>query len=230
MKVDGGRGGHHGSDPVGAGRGSSDARFGVRAGMAFGLLGASAATRAQLMQMMEGVTDLARRRLQVSVEPGPAWDVLVDALLNRFPWLDDDEAEDDGEEPKGFSVYARTARFFGHDGDWFHPMEGDPGAARRSPNDPLWIVEALAVVDGVSRPRADRELVRGASCRRAAFIVDPRAHATELELPDPYPLGRSWPSWRTTSRPSRCTVRAVHPHGERGVRPRYARTRNSRVR
>jgi hypothetical protein len=141
-----------------------------------------------LMPVTEGVADLARRCLRVSVEPGPGWDHLVDALLERFPWLDDDEREDDGEEPERFSVYAGTARFFGHDGNWFQSTEGDPAAARRSPNDPLWIVEALAVVDGVGRPRADRELVRGASCRRAAFIVDPLTHTTELELPDPHPL------------------------------------------
>jgi hypothetical protein len=140
-----------------------------------------------LMSVSEGVADLARRRLRLSVEPGPGWDHLVELLLERFPWIDDD-GEDDTEDPEAFLVYAGTARYFGRDGNWFHAVKGDPAAARRSPNDPLWIVEALAAVDGVSRPRTDQELVRGASCRRAAFIVDPRAHATELEVPPPYPL------------------------------------------
>jgi hypothetical protein len=139
------------------------------------------------MSVSEGVADLARRRLRVSVEPGAGWDALSDALLERFPWLDDD-GDDDGEDPEGLMVYAGTARYFGHEGNWFQAAEGDPAAARRSPDDPLWIVEALAVVDGVSRPRAGRELVRGASCRRAAFMVDPLTHATELELPAPHPL------------------------------------------
>ena len=140
-----------------------------------------------LLSVSEGVADLARRRLRVSVEPGAGWDDLFDALLERFPWLDDD-GDDDGEDPQAFSVYAGTARYFGHDGNWFQAAKGDPGAAQRSPNDPLWIVEALAVVDGVSRPRTGRELLRGASCRRAAFIVDPLTHATELEPPGPHPL------------------------------------------
>jgi hypothetical protein len=140
------------------------------------------------MSVSEGVADLARRRLRVSVEPGPAWEHLGDLLLKRFPWLDDGE-EDDGEDPQGFHVYAGTARYFGSDENWFQlPAEGDPTAAWRSPNDPLWIVEALAVIDGAGRPRSARELVRGASCRRAAFIVDPRAHGAELVVPPPYPL------------------------------------------
>jgi hypothetical protein len=134
-----------------------------------------------LLSTSEGVADLARRRLRVSTEMGPGWDRVGEALLERFPWLEDDD-EDDGEDPEGFSVYAGTARFFGDEGYWFMPQEGDPAAPRRAPNDPLWIVEALAVVDGVGRPRPDPELVRGAACRRAPFIVDPRAHAGELEV------------------------------------------------
>ncbi|MEN3282051.1 MAG: hypothetical protein V7607_3191 [Solirubrobacteraceae bacterium] len=140
-----------------------------------------------LMAVSEGVADLARRRLRLSIDPGPAWEHLGDLLLERFPWLGDED-EDDREDPDGFSVYAGTARYFGHEGNWFQAADGDPAAARRSPNDPLWIVEALAVVDGVGRPRPGRELVRGASCRRAPYIVDPHAHVTELEVPAPYPL------------------------------------------
>jgi hypothetical protein len=140
-----------------------------------------------LTPVYQGVADLARRRLCASVEFGAGWDHLSDLLLERFPWLDD-EVEDDGEDPEGFVVYAGTARFFGHDGNWFQAADGDATAARRSPNDPLWIVEAMAVVDAASPPRPSRELMRGTSCQRAAFIIDPRTHTTEFEPPPPYPL------------------------------------------
>jgi hypothetical protein len=137
----------------------------------------------------EGVADLARRRLRASVEAGPGWEHVGHLLLERFPWLDDGgEDEDDGEDPEALEVYSGTARYFGSEENWFQPAKGDPTASRRSPNDPLWIVEALAVVDGAGAPRPGRELVRSTSCRRAAFVVDPHEHAAELEVPPPHPL------------------------------------------
>ncbi len=131
-------------------------------------------------RVAEGVADLANVRARMRETSAPVWDYIADRIIERFPWLDDDEPDDGDFDP--VIVYAGTAAFLGNGDRWIEMAggaKGDPGAGRRRPHDPLWILEALTIADeGV--PRCE-EPVRGDPCRRLEFRVDLRTGGDDLE-------------------------------------------------
>jgi hypothetical protein len=87
--------------------------------------------------VLDGVTDLARRRTRVvHRDVGGWWEALEDRLVGRWPWLEDD----DGEPLTMGMVYIGTQGFFGTDeGGWHASDQGDADAPARHRADPVWI-------------------------------------------------------------------------------------------
>jgi hypothetical protein len=130
----------------------------------------------------EGVTDMARRRTRTELEGPPKIDEWGARLLARYPWLDDDEEDDEHERSHPTLVYAGTASFFKSGGRWMVDDEGAETGRTRGPMDPLWIVDVLAHADEAV-PRGE-DVVRGVSCRRWEFRVDPAVHGERCEGTD----------------------------------------------
>src|SRR5512132_3531667 len=142
------------------------------------------AQRGSGAQFAVGIADLANVRLRVSETPHPAWDHLADLILERFPWLDDDDDHEDSNEGEpAVVVHAGTAAFFGGGDLWFAMGldKGDPVAGRRRFGDPLWSLEALTNVGETAARSDEPELVRGDACRRWSFRVDLRSAGADLE-------------------------------------------------
>jgi hypothetical protein len=146
----------------------------------------------------EGVTDLARWRTRVvQRELGGWWDGLEKRIVERWPWLEDVDDDEDDDEPLTMGlVYIGTKGFFGTDeGGWHTIDHGDVDAPRRHRADPVWIVEVLGQVDG-AHPRGLDE-VGGEACRRFGFGIDLRGHRERLGLArravgDPHLAGDVW--------------------------------------
>lgn len=124
----------------------------------------------------EGVSDLTSVRTVMRSTIAPVWAHLAELIVKRFPWLDDGDEADDDDDDEAVAVYAGTAAFLGHGDRWMALAsdKGDIHAGSRGPTDPLWIVEALTVVDEASVREGQREIVRGAPCQRLGFMIDMR--------------------------------------------------------
>jgi hypothetical protein len=123
----------------------------------------------------EGVTDLARRRTRTEHEMPTKFVEWGARLLERYPWLDDGEADSsERERSRSVVVYAGTASFYKSGDRWTAGDDGEQTALARSPRDPLWIVEALVHADEATARGED--VVRGAACQRWEFRVDPALH------------------------------------------------------
>jgi hypothetical protein len=129
---------------------------------------------------VEGVADLTRRRAHVQMLHTPETDALVHWAGSKWPWLDEDDADGDGDEEPPEWIVIDDRRYIRHGEGWMlteHPSQL---------NNPLWILDALA---GAGRAqRAGAEDVRDVPCERYALEpVDLRAavRATNgrLELP-----------------------------------------------
>jgi hypothetical protein len=140
----------------------------------------------------EGVTDLAARRTRTEQEVPSFLGEWAARTRERYPWLDgDDSAErNERERPRPVIVYAGTAEFFGIGDRWSAAVEGDHTAPARGTRDPLWIVEALTYADQETARAAD--VVRGVTCERWEFRVDPALHH-ELRTSGPERIaGDAW--------------------------------------
>jgi hypothetical protein len=138
----------------------------------------------------EGVADVAsvRALLRSTI---PSWN-----LAERFPWLDDEDNGDD----EAVIVYAGTAAFLGH-GDRWLPLglkEGDPSAGSRRRDDPLWILEALTLVNEVAPRSGEPGLVRGDPCHRFRFRFDAERITGDVWLDDDQRVRRV--TWRNARR------------------------------
>jgi hypothetical protein len=119
-----------------------------------------------------GETDFTRRRTRTEVwweDP----DGLGERLVTAFPWLADEDEDDDDAAPSAM-LYAGTASWFlMPDRNAASQRDGDPMAPRRTHTDPTWIVEALVHVH--------REDGRGDG--RLGFLVDLAETGSALEKP-----------------------------------------------
>jgi hypothetical protein len=142
----------------------------------------------------EGVADLTKVRVQMRSTIPPVFDHLEQVLLERFPWLEDVDEDDDEDEP--VTVYAGTAGFLGHGDRWMllGLEEGDPAAGRRARSDPLWILEALTTTDHTTSRTDERELVRGDLCRRLQFRIDAERITGDVWIDDDERMRRV--TWR----------------------------------
>jgi hypothetical protein len=122
----------------------------------------------------EGVTDMVRRRTRTECEVPRALYEWGAWLVARYPWLDDGQEDKEHEGARFVVVYAGTARFVDLGTQWSGGDDGDETARARNPLDPVWIVEVLAHADEVVARGED--VVRGVSCRRWEFRVDPARH------------------------------------------------------
>jgi hypothetical protein len=130
----------------------------------------------------EGVADLANVRVRMRERCPPVWAYFAERIAERFPWLDDDEEDDDG-DVEAIKVCAGTSAWWGTDDHWIAMGGGvgNPFARRRGPEDPLWILEALTIA-GEAAPRSEQpELVRGEPCARVPFEIDLRTGGTQLD-------------------------------------------------
>jgi hypothetical protein len=92
-------------------------------------------------------------------------------MVARYPWLDDDEEDDEHEQFRSVIVYAGTASFFCAGDRCTGGDNGDVSALARAPSDPVWIVEALAHAEEAVA-RGD-DIVRDSAHRRWEFRLDP---------------------------------------------------------
>jgi hypothetical protein len=110
-------------------------------------------------QTVEGVADLARRRVRINAIDAPGWDALAERIRRKWPWLDD--SEDDDDDAEFTTVFADGHRFSGTGGRWFSVEVSD------REGDPTRILDVLSLArDG---DRLGSEEVRGAACERVAF-------------------------------------------------------------
>jgi hypothetical protein len=111
----------------------------------------------------DGVVDLTRRRARLEQLDHEGADALAERLLSRWPWLDDEEGEDDEEIPF-VTVFIGGRRYSGYGLRWVLMDEGGPAVP---PENPIWILDALAGA-GTARPLGVEE-VRGERCERYAL-------------------------------------------------------------
>jgi hypothetical protein len=143
----------------------------------------------------EGVADLTTVRVQMRPTTPAVFDHLAQLLLERFPWLDDDDDDGNG-DVEALTIYAGTAAFFGS-GDHWMPLalqEGDPTAHTRRHDDPLWILEALSSVEEAEPRSGEREVVRGDPCRRLQFRIDAERIRGDVWIDDEQRIRRV--TWR----------------------------------
>jgi hypothetical protein len=114
------------------------------------------------------VTEFARRRTRTTIEYAP-WPSVVDAVVERWPWLDDDEPPEASE-----TVYAGEASFyFAGDGPGSRIGAGDPDSPRRCHTDPTWILDVLVHAGREERLADDHLRFRTDLADTGAAIVIP---------------------------------------------------------
>lgn len=123
----------------------------------------------------EGIADFMQRRLHVHTRAGPSSPLVYvgEKLAEKWPWLDDDE--DPESEADCELIYIGATQYFGYQDRWTRFGDEDH-AGPRDPGDPVFILDALAVVLSPATP-IGIETVRDAQTTRYDTTVDLRAGA-----------------------------------------------------